>query len=252
MKKLHILFIGILMAGTAFAADDLQSVESEAARMYQEGDYAKAIELYNQILDSDRESAAVYYNLGNAYYKTGETAKAILNYERALLIQPGDKDAKYNLAMAQRSTVDNIKVLPELFLVRWYNGLVTTFPVDQWAYISVFLFVCFLVMAVVFFHATSISMKKLGFTAGIVLLLLSGATVLVASKQYHRQTDRDMGIVMTPSVVVRGAPDDSGTELFVVHEGLKVRVLETLGEWYNVRLADGNEGWIRQSDLEKI
>ena len=108
MKKLHILFIGILMAGTAFAADDLQSVESEAARMYQEGDYAKAIELYNQILDSDRESAAVYYNLGNAYYKTGETAKAILNYERALLIQPGDKDAKYNLAMAQRSTVDNI------------------------------------------------------------------------------------------------------------------------------------------------
>ena len=154
--------------------------------------------------------------------------------------------------MAQRSTVDNIKVLPELFLVRWYNGLVTTFPADQWAYISVFLFVCFLVMAVVFFHATSISMKKLGFTAAIVLLLLSGATVLVASKQYHRQTDRDMGIVMTPSVVVRGAPDDSGTELFVVHEGLKVRVLETLGEWYNVRLADGNEGWIRQADLEKI
>ena len=94
------------------------------------------------------------------FYKTGETAKAILNYERALLLQPGDKDAKYNLAMAQRSTVDNIKVLPELFLVRWYNGFVTAFTADQWAYVSVFLFICFLVMSVVFFHATSISMKK--------------------------------------------------------------------------------------------
>ena len=186
------------------------------------------------------------------FYKTGETAKAILNYERALLLQPGDKDAKYNLAMAQRSTVDNIKVLPELFLVRWYNGFVTAFTADQWAYVSVFLFICFLVMSVVFFHATSISMKKMGFTVGIIALLLAGATVLFASKQYHRQTDRNMGIVMTPSVVVRGAPDASGTELFVIHEGLKVQVIETLGEWYNVRLADGNEGWIRQADLEKI
>lgn len=252
MKKLYVIFIGLLMAGTAFAAEDLQSVESEAARMYQEGDYAKAIELYNQILDSDVESAAVYYNLGNAYYKAGETAKAILNYERALLIQPGDKDAKYNLALAQRSTVDNIKVLPELFLVRWYNGFVAAFPADQWAYISVFLFVCFLVMAVLFFHATSISMKKAGFTVGIIALLLSGASVLFAAKQYHRQTDRDMGIVVAPSVVVRGAPDNSGTELFVVHEGLKVRVLDSLGEWYNVRLADGNEGWIQKAELEKI
>ena len=251
-KKLYILFVGLLMAGAAFGADSLQSVENEAARMYQEGNYAKAAELYEQILDGDVESAAVYYNLGNAYYKTGETAKAILNYERALLIHPGDRDAKYNLALAQRSTVDNIKVLPELFLVRWYNGLVTTFPADQWAYISVFLFLCFLAMAVVFFHATSVSMKKMGFTVGIVVLLLTGATVLFASKQYHRQTDRDMGIVMTPSVVVRGAPDNSGTELFVVHEGLKVQVIETLGEWYNVRLADGNEGWIQKNDLEKI
>lgn len=252
MKRLYIIFIGVLMAGTAFAADDLKAVEDEAAKMYKEGDYAKAVELYEQILSGDRESAAVYYNLGNAYYKTGETAKAILNYERALLLQPGDKDAKYNLAMAQRSTVDNIKVLPELFLVRWYNGFVTAFTADQWAYVSVFLFICFLVMSVVFFHATSISMKKMGFTVGIVALLLAGGTVLFASKQYHRQTDRDMGIVMTPSVVVRGAPDASGTELFVIHEGLKVQVIETLGEWYNVRLADGNEGWIRQADLEKI
>ena len=115
------------------------------------------------------------------YYKTGEMAKAILNYERALLLRPGDKDVKYNLDLAQRSTVDDIKVLPELFLVRWYNAFVSAFSADQWAYISVALFIVFLVMAVLFFHATSVSMKKLGFSLGILFLLFSGITVFCKS-----------------------------------------------------------------------
>lgn len=253
MKRVYILVLLLVVNVSLFAeGGNTKTVEEEAAQAYQEGNYVRSIELYEQILSGDQESAVLYYNLGNAYYKTGEMAKAILNYERALLLRPGDKDVKYNLDLAQRSTVDDIKVLPELFLVRWYNAFVSAFSADQWAYISVALFIVFLVMAVLFFHATSVSMKKLGFSLGILFLLFSGITVLFANKQYHRQVDRDYAIVMTPSVVVRGAPDDSGTELFVVHEGLKVRVIETLGEWYNVRLADGNEGWIGQSDLEKI
>ena len=253
MKRVYILLLSLLVNIPLFAeSENMRTVDEEAAQAYQEGNFARSIELYEQLLSGEQESAVLYYNLGNAYYKTGEMAKAILNYERALLLRPGDKDVKYNLDLAQRATVDDIKVLPELFLVRWYNAFVTAFSADQWAYISVALFIVFLVMAVLFFHATSVSMKKLGFSLGILFLLLSGVTVLFANKQYHRQVDRDYAIVMTPSVVVRGAPDDSGTELFVIHEGLKVRVIESLGDWYNVRLADGNEGWIGQSDLEKI
>ena len=251
MKKVYIILVLLLSGIVAFATDD-KALEDEATKMYQEGNYQKAIDLYNEILADDMESASVYYNLGNCYYKLGEIALSILNYERALLLNPGDKDAKYNLKLAQQATVDNIKVLPELFLVRWYNAFVTAFTADLWAYISVALFIGFLIMAALFFYATSVSLKKSWFTVGVILLLMSIMTIFFASKQYHRMTNRDSGIIMTPSVVVRGAPDSSGTELFVVHEGLKVQVLGSLGEWYNVRLADGNEGWVTKADLEKI
>ena len=251
MKRIYIILM-LLLSGVVTYATDVKTLAEEATKMYQEGDYQKAIDLYNEMLSDNMESATVYYNLGNCYYKQGEIAKAILNYERALLLHPGDNDIKYNLTMAQKATVDNIKVLPELFLVRWYNAFVTAFTADQWAYVSVILFIGFLIMAALFFHATSISLKKSWFTLGIIMLLVSVMTIFFALKQYHRVTDRDSGIVMTPSVVVRGAPDNSGTELFVILEGLKVQVIGTLGDWYNVRLADGNEGWIAKTDLEKI
>lgn len=251
MKRIYMILV-LLLSSVMTYATDVKILEEEAAKMYQEGEFQKAIDLYNELLSDNMESATIYYNLGNCYYKQGEVAKAILNYERALLLRPGDSDAKYNLTMAQKSTVDNIKVLPELFLVRWYNAIVTAFSADQWAYLSVFLFIGFLVMAALFFHATSISLKKSWFSLGVIMLLVAVLSVFIALKQYHRVTDRDNGIIMTPSVIVRGAPDNSGTELFVIHEGLKVQVIGTLGEWYNVRLADGNEGWIVKTDLEKI
>ena len=118
MKRIYMILV-LLLSGVMTYAADVKALEEEAAKMYQEGEYQKAIDLYNEMLSDDMESATIYYNLGNCYYKQGEVAKAILNYERALLLHPGDSDAKYNLAMAQKSTVDNIKVLPEFFLVRW-------------------------------------------------------------------------------------------------------------------------------------
>jgi len=251
MKRVYGLIVMVLWSFNTFS-EGAKAWENEAIKMYQEGNYRQAIDTYDKILNSGVESAAVYYNLGNCYYKLGEISKAILNYERSLLLSPGDKDAKYNLKLAQQSTVDNIRVLPELFLVRWYNSFVTSLSVDQWAYVSVFLFLGFLVMAVLFFHATSISMKKVGFTVGVIVLLFSVVTLLLALKQYNRITERNDAIIMTPSVVVRGAPDNSGTELFVIHEGLKVQIIGSLGDWYNVRMADGNVGWILKSDLEKI
>ena len=111
MKRIYIILM-LLLSGVVTYATDVKTLAEEATKMYQEGDYQKAIDLYNEMLSDDMESATVYYNLGNCYYKQGETAKAILNYERALLLHPGDNDIKYNLTMAQKATVDNIKVLP--------------------------------------------------------------------------------------------------------------------------------------------
>lgn len=269
MKTL--IFLCLLLAGTSGAAASIPQEEigalpetapqelssdpvvlqTEAARLYQEGHYHDAAIRYKALLQQG-ESALLYYNLGNCYYKQEEIGHSILNYERALLLQPGNEDIRYNLEMARRATVDKIHVLPELFLVRWYKGVVTSLTADAWGILSVVLFILFLVLAVVFFHATSVTNKKLAFSTGLLALLFTALTVLFANKQYHRVTDRTAAVILTPSVTVRGAPDPSGTELFIIHEGLKVTVQDSLGSWYNVRMADGNAGWVRQSDLEKI
>ncbi|MDR0765924.1 MAG: tetratricopeptide repeat protein [Odoribacteraceae bacterium] len=256
MKKiLLVLFLFTLHAGNLLAIDT-RAIEAEATRAYQEGNHARAAELYNEILATGVESVALYYNLGNCYYKQNEIARAILNYERALLVDPRDEDVIYNLEMARRATVDKINVLPLFFLVEWYNAVVTALTADQWGYLSVILFLCFLGMIVLFFHATTVALRKGGFVIGLVALLLALSSTWFAAKQYRRETVRDQVIVMTPSVVVRGSPDPSGTELYVVHEGLKITVIDSLnspgGQWYNVRLADGNVGWVPRADVENI
>lgn len=143
-------------------------------------------------------------------------------------------------------------VLPELFLVRWYKGFVGYFSADQWGYISVTLFILFLVMAALFFYSPSVGIKKTGFVVGIIAFFLIVGTMFFAMQQDKKVTDREYAIITTPSVTVKGAPDNSGTSLFLIHEGLKVRVVGQLGDWYNIRMADGNEGWVAKGDLEKI
>ena len=145
-----------------------------------------------------------------------------------------------------------IEVLPEIFFIRWYKALISWFSADQWAYISVVLFVLFLGMVALFFYSSSVWMKKTGFTLGVVLLFFTVMTIVFSVKQNNRIVERDNAIVVTPSVTVKGAPDASGTSLFVIHEGLKVKVIESLGDWVNIRLEDGNEGWVAKNDVEKI
>lgn len=251
MKKILFLFSVLLVSLWGYALD-VPQMEQQAEQLYASGKYADAADIYNKILAEGLESANLYYNLGNCYYKLGENTKAILNYERSLLLNPGDDMARYNLKMAQQAIVDKIEVLPELFLVRWYKALETYFSADQWGYISVALFIIFLIMAALFFYSRSIGVKKTGFVLGIVVFFLTIGSIFFAMRQDKRISEREYAIITTPSVTVKGAPDNSGTSLFLIHEGLKVRVVGELGNWYNIRLADGNEGWVAKSDLEKI
>lgn len=250
MKRI-LLILPVLFIGLWGMAADLET-EEQAEQLYAEGKYADAADAYNKILAEGMESAELYYNLGNCYYKLGENTRAILNYERSLLLDPGDAMTRYNLKMAQHAIVDKIEVLPELFLVRWYKALETYFSADQWGYISVALFIIFLVMAALFFYSPSIGVKKTGFVVGIIVFFLTVGSIFFAMKQSSRVSEREYAIITTPSVTVKGAPDNSGTSLFLIHEGLKVRVVGELGSWYNIRLADGNEGWVVKTDLEKI
>lgn len=250
MKRIWLLLWLSLAGISVFAAED--SITEQAEQFYAAGNYTEAAGIYRQILADGWESADLYYNLGNCYYKLGDNTQAILNYERALLLKPGDAMARYNLEMAQQAIVDKIEVLPEFFLVRWYKALETSLSADQWGYISVICFVLFLIMAALFFYSHSVVVKKTGFIVGIVAFFLTLGTIFWASRQENRVSKHEYAIVVTPSVTVKGAPNESGTSLFLIHEGLKVQIVEKLGNWYNIRLADGNEGWVENSDIEKI
>lgn len=251
MKKVVWIW-AILLLGAGRLMAEVSPAEQQAEALYREGKYSEAAETYRKIMDEGLESAELYYNLGNCFYKMGENTRAILYYERALLLHPGDEMIRYNLEMAHKAVVDKIEVLPEFFLVRWYKAVETHFSADQWGYISVGLFLLFLVMAALFFYSSSVGAKKVGFVVGIVAFLLTVSAVIFAFRQDERVSGKEYAIIVTPSVTVKGAPDNSGTSLFLIHEGLKVKVVDELGDWYNIRLADGNEGWVAKPDLEKI
>lgn len=256
MKKILYIYI-LLFVGIAssYAIDGGRSSKEkmqEANELYRSGNYEEAKNHYESIIKANRESASLYYNLGNSYFKLGNYSKSILNYERALLINPGNSDVKYNLKIAQKSIVDKIAPIPEFFLKTWYNGISAIFSVNNWAYISISLFILFIVAIGFYIYSNNLPIKKISFVIGIISIILSLTSINFANHRNNILNDRNFAIILSPSITVKGSPDSSGTSLFVVHEGLKIKVIGGLGDWVNIKLSDGNEGWIEKQDLEVI
>lgn len=249
MKQVIILFVFCLSLGMVQAQDE----RFEAAnKSYSDGEFQSAIESFEEILSTGVESGELYFNLGNAYYKNGELAKAILNYERALLLKPHDKDIKYNLELANTQTTDKIESVGEFFLSVWVSGIRNKTTSDTWAYIGIASFLLTLIFAAFFFFSNSVLLKKAGFYLGIGLLFASFASLAFSNSQKNKLTNRNNAIVFTPSLTVKSSPDASGTEIFILHEGTKVEILSTLGQWKEIQIADGTVGWIEETSITII
>jgi len=246
--SIQILFI-LLLSFSAVAQDGLLEKANEH---YNNQEYEEAIEAYQEVLNSNKESAEVYYNLGNAYYKNGQITPAIINYERAKLLAPNDEDIQFNLELANQHVVDAIDPLPKVFFVRWWNNLANKFPADGWAKISVISFVLALVFAGLFFFTRTTAIKRLSFWVGILIVAISIFSFNFAARQKKQMTSHNFAVIVQPSVTVKSSPSESGTDLFLIHEGLKVEVKDSLGSWRQIRLADGNQGWLPENSLEKI
>ena len=231
-------------------AQDAAIKEAEVA--YTKGDYKSAIDLYEGLLENKGESAAIYYNLGNAYYKDGQIAPAILNYERALLLSPADGDIRFNLQMAKQRSVDKIEPLGEFFLAKWFHAVQNLASADRWGTIGIICFLLCLVCLSVFFFSRQRRFKQIGFYSAVVLLAIVVVANVFASNQADEITNRTEAIVFSPTVTVKSSPDQSGTDLFVIHEGTKVSIKSTLGEWSEISLEDGNVGWMPSKDIVKI
>jgi len=245
---LLLLLLQIVTFGLKAQNTDLQS----AAEAYSKGEYAEAAELYKNVLEASGESALVYYNIGNCYYKMDKIALAILYYERALLLNPGDKDARFNLEIAKLQTVDRIEPVGKFFLSGWIESLQNVYGTDTWSKIGIASFLLLIGSLVLFFFSRKIILKKIGFYTGIAWLAFTIVANSFAYRQKQKLVDRNYAIVFAPTVTIKSSPDASGNDLFVLHEGTKVLIKSKLGEWSEIQIADGNVGWIKNDNIEII
>lgn len=246
-RTILILFISVITS-SIFGQN-----KSQADSAYINNDFAKAIELYESILDNQGESADIYYNLGNSYYKMDNIAKAILNYERALLLSPGDNDIRFNLELAQSKTVDKVVPISEVFFITWIKALTDTMSEKGWARAGIITFILTLVALSIYFFSKKIILKKIGFITAIVCLFFCIITNMFASTQKEKAMNHANAIITAPSITVKSTPNEGGTELFILHEGRKVMIKDnTMKEWKEIQLEDGNAGWIPTSAVEII
>ena len=226
--------------------------KAEADSAYVRGEYQQAIADYEALLKQGG-SAELYYNLGNAYYRTENITKAVLNYERALLLSPGDRDIRFNLQIAHSKTIDKIVPETEMFFITWYHALVNLMSVDAWARVALISLTLVIMLLLVYLFASRLWLRKIGFFGGILLLAVFVLSNIFAWQQKQNLLFRKGAIVTAPSVTVKSTPAKNGTDLFILHEGTKVNITDgSMRGWLEIRIADGKEGWIERNKLEEI
>lgn len=254
MKRNYlILFLTMILSVSLNAQKDSILLHDlpKANEMYKQGQYSDAATMYEEMLRQGI-SAELYYNLGNCYYKSDEIGRAILNYERALRLNPRFKDAAYNLKLAERKIVDNVNSAPTFFIKRWINGLISVFSSNQWAFISLTFFIFTLGIFLLFVFSATRSRRKFSFYTTIICAVLFAITFSFAGIRNNQFVKHKSAIVLAGSVTAKSAPDASGTDLFQLHEGTRVNVKSTLGTWVEISLENGAVGWLEEKTIERI
>lgn len=252
MKRFYSTLLFTLAIMSVVWPMDPHTMVQKGNRFYQEGKYENAIRAYEEIIDSGYEAAELFYNLGNAYFKTNRISEAILFYERALLLAPGDSDIAFNLELANRFTIDKIEMLPQPFFIRWHLALVRLLSTDQWAVVSIIVFLTALIFFSLFLYRSAYVFRRFSFWFSMVLFFVALSSFIFARHHGRIITGKQSAIIFEPSVTVKSSPDNSGTNLFILHEGTKVRIEDNLGSWMKIKISDGNVGWIEKSTIEII
>ena len=245
------LLYGLLLLVSLSASASVNRWEA-GNKAYIEGNYDKAIEEYTAILDGGEYSMKLYYNLANAYFKTGAIGKSILYYNKALRIAPSQEDIRHNLAIAEAQTKDRIAVIPEFFLNRWLRTVRNSMSCTAWSVMSLAAFGLLLAFALLFLLASRLRWRKAGFYGALCALLLFVAMTSFAVSARNDMLLHEEAIVMGSAISVKSSPDRSATDLFVLHEGTKVKLLSEVDEWCEVVIADGKKGWTLKSNIEEI
>ena len=245
-----VLLLLLLLPMTGMAANKVTKANADS--LYAAEHYQQAAHEYEALLKKGI-SSDIYYNLGNCYYRMDDMTRAVLNYERALLLSPGDRDVRLNLQLARSKTIDKIVPESEMFFVTWYRSLVNLMSVDGWARTAIVSLVVALILALLYLFSDRIWLRKLGFFGGILLLLTFALSNLFAYQQKQALVHRSGAIIIHSAVNVKSTPAHNGTDLFILHEGTKVTITDdSMNDWKEIRVADGKEGWLQTKDIEKI
>lgn len=250
MKRRTLFLLFIVVAVNSPAITD--SLYNRANDLYQEGDYEKALNLYREVLDAGVESPDLYYNMGNAAYRSNSIGYSMLYYEKALKMEPTHEDARHNLEFVSRYRVDAFDPVPEFFLKTWIRVMVQSMSERTWSVLALALFVVLMISILVYLFSHRLVLKKSGFFTALFGLLFFIISLLAARASHRDIIKPESGIIISPSVVVRSSPSEAGTELFILHEGTRVQLNEEVSEWQNIRVIDGREGWIAASELGSI
>lgn len=241
----------MLFSSFALLSQDISAVKS-ADSLYIKGDYNAALEQYLSLEKGGMASWDLYYNIGNCYFKIGEHGRSILYYERALKLNPSEEDITYNLNHVKQYTVDQIGTIPDFVLVTWIKKINYAFSSNTWAYLSIVMVVVALFFFLIFRYGATFLLRRSAFFLSMTALLLFVVMTFFSFSQKRAFYEGDGAIILSPVVTVRNAPDNSGSALFVLHEGTKLEILEELSGWSRVELPDGRQGWINSDNIEEI
>jgi tetratricopeptide (TPR) repeat protein len=250
LLTLIIIIMVIVSAGTY--AQSPESLFEKGNKHYMDQAYSEAAAAYEQVIASGKVSAEVYFNLGNAHYKMGNLAQAILSYERARRLSPSDPDILYNLRMANLNTIDKIEPLPQLFYERWWHDFVTNGSVtirSAWALGLLWMALGVFAVYLFTFH---VALRKAAFFSSILLCAAALFTWYLTHMQHRFLNNKKDAVIFTESAYVKSSPDEKSANLFLLHSGTRIEVLDNLQGWRKIRIANGNEGWIDTDALEVI
>jgi tetratricopeptide (TPR) repeat protein len=250
MKRTFIVFL-VLFVGRVWAQSDMD-VFQQANKAYKDGDYATALEQYNNLLEQGNVSADLYYNLGNTYYKLNQIAPSIYNYEKALLINPNLEDVKNNLNFAERMRIDAFEELPKSVFQKFNGTVIYPISHNTWAWLSVLFAFVITGFFLLYYFSKYTSKKRLYFVLSFVALALFLILLSFSIKSYHHFKNDQPAIVFSTKVAVKSEPNITADESFVLHEGTKVQIKETVEGWYKIKLSDGKIGWLRQADVKPL
>ncbi|MEI8201682.1 MAG: tetratricopeptide repeat protein [Bacteroidota bacterium] len=252
MKKYIILIVLSLNFIWANALPSPQETIVEGNMLYGKNQYDKAIEKYMSVLNQGYVAAELYYNLGNAYFKTEDYTQAIYYFEKSLKINPSDENASFNLKVCNTKIADKLEEVPQLFYVKWWTSLSHLMSLQSFTIIGIILFFLFFISLAIYLLSRTILLRKIFFFASIIFIFITIFTLLCAYSQYKDSSRNDYAIVFEPTLSVKSSPDEKGNDIFVIHQGLKVSLTDQIGEWSEIRLSNGSKGWVKSSTCKVI